>query len=87
MRGDAMEPLLSEGDRLVIDTARTRPTTGELCALWDSSGLPLRRVEIVHGTEPAQLRLTTANPNCASFTCLAEEARIVGTVLWLFRRP
>ena len=33
VRGDAMEPLLSEGDRLVIDTARTRPTSGELCVL------------------------------------------------------
>ena len=87
VRGDAMEPLLSEGDRLVIDTARTHPTTGELCALWDGSGLALRRVEIVHGAEPAHLRLTTANPNYAPFTCLAEEAGIVATVLWMFRRP
>ena len=39
VRGDAMAPLLSEGDRLVIDTARTHPTTGELCELWDSSSL------------------------------------------------
>ena len=87
VRGDAMEPLLSEGDRLVIDTARTRPTTGELCALWDGNGLAIKRVEIVHGTEPAQLRLTTANPNYAPVTCLAEEARILATVLWMFRRP
>ena len=86
VRGDAMEPLLSEGDRLVIDTARRRPTTGELCVLWDGSGLALRRVEVVPGTEPAQLRLTCANPDYAPFTCLAEEARIVATVLWMFRR-
>ena len=87
VRGDTMEPLLSEGDRLVIDTARTHPTTGELCALWDGSGLAVSRVEIVPGTEPAQLRFTTANPNYAPFTCLAEDARIVATVLWMFRRP
>ena len=85
--GDAMEPLLSEGDRLVIDTARRRPTTGELCVLWDGNGLAVRRVEIVHGTEPAQWRLTTANPNYAPITCLAREVRFVATVLWMFRRP
>ena len=37
--------------------------------------------------KPAQLRLTCANPNYASVTCLAREARIVATVLWIFRRP
>ena len=87
VRGDAMEPLLSEGDRLVINTARTRPTTGELCALWDGNGLAVRRVEILHAAEPARLRLTTANPKYAPVTCLAEEARIIATVLWMFRRP
>ena len=85
--GDAMEPLLSEGDRLVIDTARRRPTTGELCVLWDGNGLAVRRVEIVHGTEPAQWRFTTANPNYAPIKWLAREAGIVATVLWIFRRP
>ena len=87
VRGDAMEPFLSEGDRLVIDTARTHPTTGELCVLWDGSGLAIRRAEIVHGTEPAQWRFTCANRNYAPVTCLAGEARIVATVLWMFRRP
>ena len=86
VRGDAMEPLLSEGDRIVLDTARTHPTTGELCAVWDGNGLAVRRVEVVHGTEPTQLRLTSANPNYATVTCLVEEARIVGTALWMFRR-
>ena len=87
VRGDAMEPLLSEGDRLVIDTARTSPTTGELCALWDGSSLAIRRVEILHAAEPSQFRLTSASPNYAPVTCLAEEAHIVATVLWMVRRP
>ena len=86
VRGDAMEPLLSEGDRLVIDTARTNPTTGQLCVIFDGSGLAVRRVEVVHGTEPAQWRLTCANPNYAPIACIAEEARIVATVMWQFRR-
>ena len=71
----------------MISTARTHPTTGELCALWDGRGLAVRHVKIVHGTKPAQLRLTCANQNYASVTCLAGEARIVATVLWMFLRP
>ena len=86
MRGDSMQPVLSEGDRLVIDTAPANPTTGELCVLFDGSGVAVRRVEVVPGTEPAQLRLTCANPNYAPIACLAGEARIVGKVLWAFRR-
>ena len=86
VRGDSMEPLLSEGDRLFIDTARKLPTIGELCELWDGNGLVLKRVESVQGTEPPQLRLISANPNYAPYTCLAGEARIVGKVLWTFRR-
>ena len=61
-------------------------TTGELCALWDGSSLATWRVEIVHAIEPAQLRLTCANPNYAPLTCLAEQTRIVTTVLCMFRR-
>ncbi len=87
MRGDAMEPLLSEGDRLLVDTTRRRPTTGELCVLWDGNVLAVRRVEVLHGTEPAQLHLMTANPTYSPLTCLAKDARIVATVLWTFRRP
>lgn len=86
VRGDSMEPVLSEGDRLVIDTARTRPTTGELCAMWDGNGLVVKRVETLHEPGPPRLRLMSANPNYAPYTCLAEEARVVGQVLWAFRR-
>ena len=68
VRGDSMEPLLTEGDRLFVDTARQLPTTGELCALWDGSGLVVKRVEFVQGSEPPLLRLISANPElCALY--------------------
>lgn len=87
VRGDAMEPLLGEGDRLVVDTSRIRPTTGELCVRWDGSALAVSRVEIVTATEPAQVRFQFANPDYSPVTCVIGEADIVGTVLWTFRRP
>ncbi|WP_428103465.1 hypothetical protein [Candidatus Rariloculus sp.] len=82
-----MEPLLCESDRLVINTARRHPTTGQLCAQWDGNGLTVRHVEIVHGAEPTLLRLATANPNYAPITSLTKEARVVAPVLWTFQPP
>ena len=38
VRGDSMEPLLREGDRLLVDIARRTPATGEMAVLWDGTG-------------------------------------------------
>ena len=87
VRGDSMEPELSEGDRLLVDTSRRVPSTGEMFVLWDGGGLVVKRVEPVHDTGgPSQLRLKSANPDYADYTSLAEEAHIVGKVLWTVRK-
>ena len=87
VRGESMRPELSEGDRLVVDTSRRVPATGEMIVLWDGNGLVVKRVESVNdpGAAPA-LRLKSANPDYADYTCLAEEAHIVGKVLWTVRK-
>lgn len=87
VRGDAMAPALNEGDRLVVDTSRICLTTGELCVRFDGSGLAVARVEIVASTEPAQVRFQSANPDYSPVTCTIGQTGIVGTVLWMFRRP
>ena len=33
-RGDSMEPLVSDGDRLLVDVTRRAPGTGETAVLW-----------------------------------------------------
>ena len=85
-RGESMEPELSEGDRLLVDTARRLPETGEMFVLWDGNGLVVKRVERVNDGEAPALRLKSANPAYTDYTCLAEEAHIVGKVLWTVRR-
>ena len=88
VRGESMEPELSEGDRLLVDTARRVPETGEMFVLWDGAGLVVKRIERVHadgGAAPG-LRLKSANPEYADYTCLAEDVHIVGKVLWTVRR-
>ena len=85
-RGDSMEPLISDGDRLLVDLARRTPGTGEMAALWNGSGLVVKRIEVMPHEEPARLRLHSANPEYEPYTCLAEEAHIVGTVVWAVRK-
>lgn len=52
-RGDSMEPLLGEGDRLIVDISRRVPATGEMAVLWDGLGLVVKRLEAVSGSDPA----------------------------------
>ena len=58
VRGESMEPELSEGDRMLVDTDRRIPETGEMFVLWDGNGLVVKRVEHVHADSGApELRL------------------------------
>ncbi|WP_446830017.1 S24 family peptidase [Candidatus Foliamicus sp.] len=87
VRGESMEPELSEGDRLLVDTSRRVPATGELFVLWDGGGLVVKRVEPLRDPDGRpRLRLKSANPDYADYTCLADEAHIVGKVLWTVRK-
>ena len=53
--------------------------------LWDGNGPVVKRVEAVGG-EPPRLRLISANADYPPYTCLAEEAHIVGKVVWKISR-
>jgi len=91
VRGNSMEPEMREGDRIVVDVSRRQPATGETFVLWDGNGLVVKHVETVHGDEagndePACLRLISANPDYAPYSCLAEDIHILGKVLWVVRR-
>ncbi|MXW21117.1 MAG: S24 family peptidase [Gammaproteobacteria bacterium] len=87
VRGESMEPELSEGDRLLVDTSKRVPATGEMFVLWDGNGLVVKRVERVDGTggEPG-LRLKSTNADYADYTAPAGDVHVVGKVLWTVRK-
>ena len=85
-RGDSMEPFVGEGDRIVVDISRRTPVTGEMVVLWDGGGLVLKRVEMLTRSEPPTIRLLSANPAYEPYTCLIDEAHIVGKVIWTIRK-
>ena len=81
---------MREGDRIVVDVSCRLPSTGETFVLWDGHGLLVKQVERVHGDdvgedEPSRLRLLSANPDYAPYTCLAQDVHVLGKVLWVVR--
>ena len=91
VRGNSMEPEMREGDRVVVDVSRRLPATGEAFVLWDGNGLVVKHVEAVHGDEvnedeTPRLKLISTNPDYASYSCLAQDVHILGTVLWVVKR-
>ena len=82
VRGNSMEPEMRDGDRIVVDTARRTPATGELFVLWDGIGLVVKRVEPAHEPGEPSLRLISANPDYPAYTRPAADIHIVGRVVW-----
>ena len=54
--------------------------------LWDGNGLVVKRVETLREPGPSRLRLISANPDYTPYTCLAEDAHVVGKVVWALKR-
>ncbi|MDE2914801.1 MAG: S24 family peptidase [Paracoccaceae bacterium] len=92
VRSRSMEPELSEGDRLVVNTARRMPALGELFVLWDGDGLVVKRVEPVRSgggaadSGRARLPLVSANAEFPPYERATDEVQIVGRVLWKVTR-
>ena len=86
LRGNSMEPWMREGDRLIVDTARRVPHTGELFVLRDGQDVVVKRVAHIHGSAPPRLRLIPIDPDHAPVIRLAEDVEPIGKVIWSVRR-
>ncbi len=84
--GDSMEPLLSSGDRLLIDLSRRVPVPPGIFVIWDGMGLVAKRIEHVPLSEPPRVRIKSVNPDYPGYERLAEEIRVVGRAVWVSRR-
>jgi Predicted transcriptional regulator len=71
---------LMPGDRAVIDTFDRTPSPPGAFAVWDGFGIVFKMVEIVHGSNPPKLRLTSRNPAYQPYEVMLEEANIIGRV-------
>lgn len=84
--GDSMEPVLHAGDRLMINLEDRNPSPAGIFALWDGFGVVVKRIERVPNSDPPRLSVTSANQAYRPYEVVADEARIIGRVVWFARR-
>ena len=84
--GDLMEPVLSSGDRIMIDTSQRIPVPPGIFVIWDGMGIVAKRIEHILSSEPAQLRIMSVNPDYETYERDAEEVHVIGRVVWSARR-
>ena len=84
--GDSMEPLLSSGDRILIDVSRRVPVPPGIFVIWDGMGLVAKRIEHVPHSEPPKVVLKSLNPEYDSYERSVEEVRVVGRAVWVSRK-
>jgi phage repressor protein C with HTH and peptisase S24 domain len=84
--GDSMEPLLSSGDRILIDTSRRVPVPPGIFVIWDGMGLVAKRVEHIPNSDPPKVVIKSVNPEYQAYERIAEEVNVVGRVVWTARR-
>ena len=65
--GDSMEPLLSSGDRIMIDVSRNLPSPPGIFVIWDGLGLVAKRIEHVPHSDPLRVVLKSLNPQYDSY--------------------
>ena len=61
--GDSMEPLLSSGDRILIDVSRQVPVPPGVFVIWDGMGLVAKRIEHVPHSPPPGGAQVPQTPN------------------------
>lgn len=86
VKGDSMEPTLTSGDRVMIDTADVVPAPGGVFAIWDGLGVVVKRLEHVPMSDPPVVRIISDNPHHGTYERTLEEVRIIGRAVWFGRR-
>ena len=84
--GDSMEPLLSSGDRILIDTSQRVPVPPGIFVIWDGMGIVAKRIEHVPHSEPPKIVIKSINPEYQTYERDGEEVNIIGRVIWAAKR-
>lgn len=85
--GDSMEPEYPAGDRVLVDTSHRTPSPPGVYVVWDGFGLVLKRLEVVLGSEPCMVRLSSSNPAYPPYERPVSEVVVQGRVMgkWVWK--
>lgn len=79
--GDSMIPTLLPGDRVLINREQRGPSDA-LYAIHDGIGVSVKRLHVVKGSNPVQIRIISDNPlHGDPDVVLAEDLNVIGRVV------
>jgi len=84
--GDSMEPLLSSGDRILVDTSQRVPVPPGIFVIWDGLGIVAKRIEHIPHSEPPKIVIKSVNPEYQTYERDGDEVNIIGRVIWAAKR-
>lgn len=79
--GDSMEPDFFSGERVMVDTAHYLPSPPAVYVLFDGIGLYIKQLELIEGSNPLRVRVSSRNPAYAPYEKDLSEIRINGRVM------
>ena len=80
-----MDPVLSDGDHLMVNIADTSPSPPGIFVLYDGVGIMAKRIELIPEAAPGQIRISSANTQYSAFQRHLDDIRIIGRVVWYGR--
>lgn len=79
--GDSMIPTLLPGDRVMVNRQQIGPSDA-IYAIHDGIGISVKRLHIVKGSNPVQVRIMSDNPlHGAPDIVMAADLRVIGRVV------
>lgn len=84
--GNSMLPDFQGGDQILVDTRRKSLAQPGAFCLWDGDGHVIKYLEKVPDSDPAKVRVVSANGLYEPRERLVEEINLIGRVIWFGRR-
>ena len=84
VKQEQMHPTLKVNDNVIIDLNRKSPNPPGVFALFDGTGLIIKRLEFLP-TDKSSVRVSVDNSPYNAFTCPLKELDIFGRIVWFSR--
>lgn len=85
IEGQSMEPILNNGDIVLVNILKNDVAEPGIFVLFDGDGIVCKWVERIVGSDPAQYRIKSENIRFSEYSVLADTAKIIGRVVWFGR--
>lgn len=79
--GDSMVPTLLPGDRVMIHRSSRSPSPDGVFAISDGIGISIKRLQLVRGSDPLQVRIISDNPLHTPDVIAASDLNVIGRVI------